>query len=84
MPDRNEPRGKSLLDQARDAIDDFFGGNVKEAAERTPTAVADRLELDRHELEDIGMADRGVESAAYTGKPRSEPPEPPVTALDPF
>ena len=84
MSDRDTPRGKSLLDQAKDAIDDFFGGNAEEAAAQTPTAVADRMDMNQHELEDIGMAPRGLDSAGDTGSPRPGSDERATTALDPF
>ncbi len=96
MSVKDQPRDKSLLDQARDAIDDFFGGNAEEAAEQTPEAVADRMHMDQQQLRDVGMGTRGVENPPYSGSagsqalglaeedtPGSEL-DPPDSALAPF
>ena len=67
MSDGGTPRDKSLLDQAKDAIDDFFGGNVREAAQDTPSVVTDQMNMDDRQLQDVGMGVRGVQGSAYAG-----------------
>lgn len=96
MSNQDEPRDKSLLDQAKDAIDDFFGGDAVGAAEQTPAAVGERLQMDTRERQDVGMGVRGVEGDPYGGSAGSQAldladkdvegagKEPPDVALDPF
>jgi hypothetical protein len=96
MSVQDDTRDKSLLDQAKDAIDDFFGGDAVKAAEQTPEAVGERLNMDTRERQDVGMGVPGVQDRAYGGSAGSQALDlaneevegtgqnPPDSALEPF
>ena len=72
MTDQDRPSSKSLLDQAKDAIDDFFGGNVEQTNERTPELVGSRMGMDQQERRDTGIDVTGVENPPYAGSAGSQ------------
>jgi hypothetical protein len=63
--DERDGQDKGIVDAAKEAISDVFGGTTEDAAVNTPELVGSQMDMDQHELQDIGMTTTDVRSAPY-------------------
>lgn len=72
MDDEDRPDHESVIDRAKDAVSNFFGGATENAAEHTPDIVSGDMRMNSHELQDVGMGTTDVVGDPYGGSAGSE------------
>jgi hypothetical protein len=67
VDDQRDNTDESLLDKAKDAIGELFGGNREQSAANTPGAAGGDMGMDAHTRSDVGMGVTDVHNGPYGG-----------------